>query len=201
VAAIGLVVAMLSLAAALAAWKVASRSLAIVEEEHGVFKAQLAARADFDLTVEPINGSIIATGQTYVEVVWRLGIKNTGDRVGHDVGINFLVPEEGVEDLLWTDEAGTHMPQTASERLKTSEELPASDGTSWRAQYMATSVDRFTKSTHHVIHARAIIDCPAELGQTRFVPVKLKVWCDDLPDDVEARWKTQELKLSKAALS
>ena len=115
-------------------------------------------------------------------------------------GDNFLVPEEGVEDLLWTDEAGTHLPQTASERLKTSEELPASDGTSWRAQYMATSVDRFTKSTHHVIHARAIIDCPAELGQTRIVPVKFKVWCDDLPDDVEARWETQELMLSKVAL-
>jgi hypothetical protein len=200
-AAIGLVVAMLSLGAALAAWKVSSGSLAIVEEEHSVFKAQLAARADFSLTIESIGGAIIGTGQPHVEVIWRLGVKNIGDRVANDVGINFLVPEEGIEELLWTDEAGTFMPQTASDRLKTSEKLPASDGTSWPAQYLATSVDRFTKSTHHVIHARAVIDCPPDVGETRIVPVKFKVWCDDLPDDVDARWETQELMLSRVAIS
>jgi hypothetical protein len=201
VSAIGLVVAMLSLGAALAAWKVSRRSLAIVEDEHKVFKGQLDARADFDLTIEPIGGSILATGRPHVEVIWRLGIKNTGNRAANDVGINFLVPEKEVSELLWTDEAGTLRPSTASDRLTTSEELPGSDGTSWPAQYLATTVPRFTKRTHHVIFARAVIACPTAIGDTRVIPVKFKVWADEMPDEVEARWKTQELKLSRAAIS
>jgi hypothetical protein len=192
---------MLSLGAAIAAWRLASNSFSILKDEHEVFKAELNARADFRLSIETLNkGSIIGTSQPEVQLIWKLGIKNTGDRAANDVGINFLIPEQGIRDLLWTDEAGTLWPATASDRLTTSEELPGSDGTAWPAQYLAKTVGRFTKRTNHVLFARAIIKTPGP-GESRVVPVKFKVWADEMPDDVEDRSVTYEVRFDYVGIS
>lgn len=195
---IGLVVAFLSLAVAFAAWRVSQNSLKIAREEHRVFLRQLNARADFELTIEgKDHGPEIVTYAEEVKVVWKLGITNSGQRAAADVGINFLAPQLGVEGLVWTEETARFVSsQRAAERLTTTDELPASDGTSWPAQYLVQTLDRLSRRTHHISFAMATLVSPPP-GESRIVPVKFKVWSDELPDDVEARWVTNELIIKR----
>jgi len=82
--------------------------------------------------------------------------------------------------------------------MTTAEELVASDGSRQLAWYLIRSLNRVSRIGAHVAFATAIISLP-KVGDEQYVPVKLKVWSDDLPDDVEDRVVTKETIVRRVA--
>ena len=190
VAIIGLVVALLGIAIALAAWKIAHESLKIAREQHQEFRKELLATADFNLTIE-VEGhdDLVETDADRIRLVWRLGIKNTGAKAASDVGLNFLVPKQ-LGSFSWFS-AGTsgilnaNVVGAEQRRHDTGETLPTADE-QIPAQFIDKILSRLGLRTHHVSTAEATIVLPNP-GDEVVVPVKFKVWSDELPDDVDDR--------------
>ena len=168
----------------------------MAREEHQAFLQEMRATADFDLTVEldDVVGNVIETTADQFALVWRLGIKNSGEKAANDVGVNFLIPQ-GIPGFAWrTARTDAHTVGAAREIELTPEILTASDGAESQAQYLATKIDRIDLRTHHVLRAEATMR-PA--GAETIISVKFKVWADELPDEVEARWVTHEVVVRK----
>ena len=190
VAIIGLVVALLGIAIALAAWKIAHESLKIAREQHQEFRKELLATADFNLTIE-VEGhdDLVETDADRIRLVWRLGIKNTGTKAASDVGLNFLVPKQ-LGNFSWFS-AGTsgilnaNVVGAEQRRHDTSETLPAGSE-QVAGQFIDKTLSRLGLRTHHVSKAEATVVLPKP-GDERVIPVKFKVWADELPDDVDDR--------------
>jgi hypothetical protein len=191
---IGLVVAFLSLAVALAAWRVSHRSLQIARDEHRVFLKQINARADFDLTIDIVDRHLpddgaIESSEEEIELKWQLGIENSGDKAALSALINFLVPTDISASLAWITQNGLSVPDPHRQHgpMSTAEELPAADGTRHPAHYLVKEVPRISLRGARVGFATAQIKTPANPGEERIVPVSFRVESDDLPDDVEDR--------------
>jgi hypothetical protein len=122
------------------------------------------------------------------------GIKNTGERAAGPTGINFLVPDD-LRRLRWETQQGRPDPGKKQEVLLTAEELEGSDGTRSTAQYLFHQYDRVSKRTHYV--GWVGMEAPVPRTGERRVPMKFKVWSDELPDDVEERQHTIEVRVRR----
>ena len=144
VAYIGLVVAFLSLAVALGAWRVSHTSLAIAREEHRIFLKQIRARADFDIEIYVADypDGIIETSKPEVHIKWQVGMSNSGEIAAEMVGVNFLMPK-WVEDPCSVTQGNMRMPDPHQTQgpTTTAEELTDSDG---RKRRLTTSSKRLT---------------------------------------------------------
>lgn len=91
-----MVVALLSLAIAIKAWKVSDSSLSIANEQHREFLRQLRARADFqiELHLESHPDGNIETAEDQVTLKWRTSIENTGSKAANSVGVNLMAPAD-----------------------------------------------------------------------------------------------------------
>lgn len=185
---IGLAVALISMALAVYAVKLskqsadsARNSLGIAEEQHAVFLQQRDARAEFELSIyldryPPTK--VIETTEDEVRLKWNMGIQNVGSKVASRVGVNLLIPSS-LTNFHWTDQTGRFVLSNPTQLLQTSEELPAGDGSSEPSQYLVETLDTVDLTTSQVCFASATVESPPP-GQERTVPVKFKVWSDDL---------------------
>lgn len=186
VTAIALVVALLSLAAAVAAWSVSQRSLAIAGREHQIFVERLNARADFVLDLYLAGGAdghIVESDQPHVWIKWQMGMANSGQKAAEAVGVNFVVPGD-LDELAWVrqDSGPVSDPRNEYGPMSTAEELPTGSGLS--AQYLAKKVDRVSLRDNVVAFAMAAVPMPANPGEERQVIASFRVWSDDLPEDI-----------------
>ncbi len=185
---LGLVVAFLSLAIALKAWKVSDSSLAIATQQHQEFLKALRARADFEieLYLEGHFGWIVETDADEIRLEWKLVITNSGTKAAADVGVNLLAPAD-LRDLQSEGKRAT-APTTKIE------DLQASDGSTYPAQYLVELIERFSLRMTYVKFASATVDTPRTPGDERLVPLLFRVWSDDMSDDVDIRSVTAEVK-------
>ena len=182
---IGLVVAGLSLAVALAAWKISQSSLGIARAEHQVFLDQLNQRADFnlDLVVAGAPDGVIETSNNDVRLKWQAGISNSGEKAARASTINFLVPGD-LRELKWVLQDGREMPDPHMQHgpMSTAEQLPE---TGIPSSYLIREVERVSLRGSRVAFAEATIPAPANPGEERSVPASFRIESDDLPDDVQ----------------
>jgi hypothetical protein len=190
---IGLVMAFLSLAIALKAWKVSDSSLAIANQQHQEFLKALQARADFDVSLhlEEHPDWLVETDSDEVRLKLRLVITNSGTKAATDVGVNLLAPAE-LRDLKSEGKQAT----TPTTKI---EELTASDGSTYPAQYLVELIPRFSLSMTNIKFASAVFDAPKMPGDERLVPLLFRVWSDDMPDDVDVRSATGEIQIRRTA--
>lgn len=209
VSAIGIIVAFLSLGIAIAAFRISRDSLAIARREHKVFMEQVNARTDFELTVRLVDpggaedGDVVETyNDDELELRWELGVKVSGDKAAGDVGMNFLVPDSTAR-LSWVTQRGSGIKDDLGRfgPLIAPEELDAKDGSKHPAWYLIYERPRLSKPTALVRYASAAVPLHnVEVGTDVPIPVKFKVWSDDLPDDVTERSKTMEVIVRRKSL-
>lgn len=194
VAIIGLVVALLSLGIALAAWRVSQDSLRIARREHQVFMDRLNARADFAVTLYLADRKapehvleVTNPAGTPVRLKWQLGIENVGDKPADGALINFLLPAVAT-DPKWVTQTGNPIPDRGLRHgpMSTAEELVAENNSRHPAQYLIMEMDRVPLKGSRVAFASAAIPTPAVGDEVR-VPVSFRIESDDLPDDVRER--------------
>jgi hypothetical protein len=201
VTAIGLIVAFLSLAVAVSAWRLSNKSLGIATTEHRVFMERLNARADFELNCyvvsPPLNDGVYETTASVFAIKWQMGITNSGEKAANDVGVNFLIPHERTvpKSFGWVTQANQRIGD-AGRVMTTAEELVATDGSRHPAHYLILEIPRQTRRTAGVIFATADLKSPPP-GEEIAIPYKFKVWSDDLPDDVEARTVEGEIRVRR----
>lgn len=199
----GLVVAILSVGLATYAAiqsrrsaNAAAESLMMAREEHAEFMRDLRAHAEFELSVSLDNGrdGVIETDQDRTALYWTAGFNNTkGEKPAAAAGINFLVPQD-LYNLSWRSQE-TGRVWGAEHAMTAPELLPAADGTSYPTRYLEDRVAPVDRTTHYVSFAQAEVEVPRAPGDERIVPVKFKVWSDDLEPNENgerSRWVRHE---------
>lgn len=184
-----IVIAAVSVIATLASLYTNRRMFKMARTEHAAFLAQLNARADFKPTVEvphhEIVDGVLETEADRIGITLQIGIANTGDKSAPNVGVNLLLPAK-VRDVEWIADKNRGLPLPTQDRaagpLDTPEELIAKDGSRHRAYYLTRIYDTIGTSTHVVGFAKLGVAMPGGPGTHEIVvPVKLKVWNDDVP--------------------
>lgn len=129
----------------------ATEMQAMARREHAAFIERYYARADFELSIEPLHPHVeiqtettatIRTNQTSIRLIWKYEIKNTGNRAARDVNVRFVAPQV-LGGFAWLT-AGTNRNThgAAGEREKLDEELKAADGFTYPAQQLSKVLDR-----------------------------------------------------------
>jgi hypothetical protein len=189
VAAIGLVVAFASLALAIYAIRLTSRSvgiakdaLGIAQEQHRVFlRDELArARLTIEIGIAGSGSDGVRRVEAGVKTALRvdLGFSNIGERQARNVVINWLFPQY-LEGPRWVDGNGGEVGPY--DLQSTSEKLSGTHGELLTANYLEKRVDLIDLSANYIQRFRffAILKGASYIE----VPTRLRVSSDDFPDD------------------
>jgi hypothetical protein len=193
---IGVAAALASLAIALYAVKISRGSLAIAEDQHTEFIKELQARADLRLNIRATgNGKVINAVANRVEITWSIEIENVGARPAKQVAVSFGAPRS-ITDLRW-DGSDDDVPfSKRSGRHDVKPDLIASDGSTHPQQ----AINKLTEHIGRVkrfARVKGTVEIPEEAGTEVFVPARLIVGSDDLPDDVPSLTLDHEIAIRR----
>lgn len=176
--------------------------LRMARTEHQVFLDMVLSRADFKLDVwiqhHEVTDGVIETDADRIGVQLQLGIANTGKKAASSVGVNLLAPTTA-DVFTWITPQGQDLGgrDDTSGPVSTAEELVAEDGTRHPAHFLIRQIHRVGLRDSHVSFAKLSFRMPPQPGSEIVVPVKFKVWADELPDDLEDRVRQIEFRLRR----
>lgn len=192
IALIGVLIAAAALVYAAQAKRIAEDTLElardevrIAREEHEVFLKELRARAVLDVGLRVANYPVAPDGAVEVEATScfpriEIGITNRGDKAARDVILNALVPAH-TQAVRWAAAGGQEIP-AGGVTLPTAETLDHPDGGPQAAIYLEKTLSRVSRRPNgHVVYFQLHADIPHQ-GEAA-IPIRVRVDCDDLPDD------------------
>ncbi|HEX5308065.1 MAG TPA: hypothetical protein VFW38_03185 [Solirubrobacteraceae bacterium] len=187
--------ALVGVVAAVIAAVCAFVALAWSRSEHNEFLRRMRARARFVITLQAIMSEpavevddplavSAAAGQAFEQML-EIGLTNTGDGAAGPTVVNVLVPAY-VRVFVWTT-AGSRVTSDQRDSRETEETLTQGDR-EVPSRWISCEVPRVSTRTPVLLHFRLNVDAFAQR-----VPVRVKVQCDELPDDVYEVVKDFEL--------
>jgi hypothetical protein len=184
----GLGIAPLSLVIAVVALRIAFRGLGIARAEHAVRTKERSARGDLEPTLRVVapgtdEEGVIESPPMRLTVRVEAGITSVGDKPAEHVGINLLLPLRA-EEPIWTDPQGR--PTRDGALNTTSEVLTDQDGKQHPVHYLDKTVSRIGPEAR-VAYVTFHVASSPKAGQELRIPIKFKVWCDDMPEGVDER--------------
>lgn len=181
----------------------AARSLLIQASEHKRLTAELAKRADFEITIQPDgfaaqdvgpDSASYVTEASEVGLRFAIGIRNTGSRAATHVTLNFLSTDRH-DSLVWVDPQGNPAPERTKAALTTEKLSDAQTGAATR--WLAWDFERIAVRTPRTAWAKVDADVP--IGGSADFRVRARVQSDDLPDEVPERVKDYVVHLHHAS--
>jgi hypothetical protein len=194
---VSIVIAIVSVGVAITALLITRRSFKMAKAEHEVFLDQLGARADLSVNVsldypEADEDGVIVTRATRQAVRVLIGVESIGQKAAEHVGFNVLLPLRADEPK-WTNQRGRITDP--GDPTTTPEQLTTSDGEEHPTHYVDKITDRIG-SEHRASYVTFHVEL-TEAGEEVRIPIKGKVWCDDMPEGVDERVKKIELTLRR----
>lgn len=169
-------VAVGSLLVTLGSLVVAARALRLNRENADVAARERGRRAGFSIELTAKSADWSSDGEIHVLI--GVGVSNTGDLAAGRTGINLAVPED-IAVFKWEHVVGEQRAaEPAPERL--------GEGADARqAKYIDRELDRVGVRGTRLVRARAVTTVPRDAAYR--LPVRARVWADELPDRVEER--------------
>lgn len=178
----GLVIAVTALFFAALAFRIARREHLKLREE---WDRHAEPHVDVELVRPTTADKSISVGAAGVKLVWRILVRNEGNKTAQHCRINVFAPTGW--DLQWSDQDGQGMkdPPESEKASKHHEPLKTGDGHSFEADVIAYEAGSISPLDGHINWFSAEVH-PTAPGDEVAMIINIGAWSDEMASDAEA---------------